>query len=242
MFYCFDFRRLVFLLGLLSFVPVLAWPQGTYTTNFPLTENPISEGGRWINGKATGIDWTNVRTIPGKAFGTELNTSQNADDSIAILNGSWGTEQSATGTVYRTVNYSGSEVELLLRFSISAHNAHGYEFNCSTGYQAIVKWNGPLNNYTELASEFNKGCFSGDILKATAVTVGKSVQLTAYINGVQVNQITDNSSPWTGGSPGIGFYNGNGGDPNNSDFGFSAYSVTDGQGLAPPTDLVAVPH
>ena len=42
--------RLSIQLGLLAFLPVMAWSQGTYTTNFPSTENPISEGGRWING------------------------------------------------------------------------------------------------------------------------------------------------------------------------------------------------
>jgi len=44
----------------------------TYTTNFPLTEDPISEGGKWINGKKDGVDWANVRTTPGFAFGTEI--------------------------------------------------------------------------------------------------------------------------------------------------------------------------
>src|SRR5579863_9874268 len=44
----------------------------TYTTRFPLTENPISEGGNRINGKKDALDWTDVRTISGFAFGTEL--------------------------------------------------------------------------------------------------------------------------------------------------------------------------
>src|ERR1700729_3247334 len=47
-------------------------PHATYTTNFPLTENPISEGGKWINGQKDGVDWTDVRTTPGLAFGTEI--------------------------------------------------------------------------------------------------------------------------------------------------------------------------
>ena len=28
----------------------------TYTTSFPLSENPISEGNKWINGKAVGLE------------------------------------------------------------------------------------------------------------------------------------------------------------------------------------------
>ena len=35
-------------------------------------ENPISEGGKWLNGQKDALDWTNVRTTPGFAFGTEL--------------------------------------------------------------------------------------------------------------------------------------------------------------------------
>ena len=63
--------RLSIQLGLLAFLPVLAWSQGTYSTNFPSTENPISESGRWINGGSTGLKWANVRTTPGLAFGTQ---------------------------------------------------------------------------------------------------------------------------------------------------------------------------
>jgi hypothetical protein len=38
-------------------------------TNFPLTEDPISEGGNWIGGGTTGLDWNNVQTTPGFANG-----------------------------------------------------------------------------------------------------------------------------------------------------------------------------
>ena len=61
----------------------------TYTTNFPLTENPISEGGKWINGKKDGVDWTDVRTTPGLAFGTEIGGNrpelEKYDDATALL-------------------------------------------------------------------------------------------------------------------------------------------------------------
>jgi hypothetical protein len=40
----------------------------TYTTNFPNTENPISEDGHWQNGATNGIDWTDCRTKPGLVF------------------------------------------------------------------------------------------------------------------------------------------------------------------------------
>ena len=73
---------------------------GTYATNFPLTENPTSEGGYWING----IDWADVATTPGRAFGTQTVNSPNYSDSTALLIGSWGPNQTAQGTVFIAVN------------------------------------------------------------------------------------------------------------------------------------------
>src|SRR5689334_20640078 len=61
-----------------------------YSTAFPNTENPISEGGSWLSGKATGIDFSDVRTTPGRAFGTQGGSASGAStyaDSTAILTG-----------------------------------------------------------------------------------------------------------------------------------------------------------
>src|SRR5882672_7848930 len=77
--------------------------NGTYSTNFASTENPISEGGVWLSGKAAGVDWSDVRTTPGKAFGTENGSLSGAAvyaDSTAILNGTFGPDQEASATVF----------------------------------------------------------------------------------------------------------------------------------------------
>src|SRR6266852_9399628 len=91
----------------LSLLPAAA-PGGThgpYTTTFSRAENPISEGGNWLNGQGDGLDWTNVRTTPGFAFGTELGGNrpepQRYDDSTALLTGTWGPNQTAQATVHR---------------------------------------------------------------------------------------------------------------------------------------------
>src|SRR5712671_1404875 len=55
-----------------------------YTTNFDLTENPISEGGVWHH---TGNVWTNVSTANGIAFGTN-GAANTYDDSYALFPGS----------------------------------------------------------------------------------------------------------------------------------------------------------
>src|SRR5262245_9190880 len=76
----------------------------TYSTNFPFAENPISQGGRWKNGQTNGIDWSNVRTTPGLAFGTQTGTN-GFDDSVALLTGTWGPDQTVEATVH-SVNQS----------------------------------------------------------------------------------------------------------------------------------------
>ena len=47
--------------------------NGSYSTTFPLTENPISEGGSWTNG-ATGLGWANVQTTPAFPSAPALST------------------------------------------------------------------------------------------------------------------------------------------------------------------------
>jgi hypothetical protein len=42
----------------------------SYSTRFQLNEDPISEGGKWINGAKDGIDWYNV--IKGYVNGVEV--------------------------------------------------------------------------------------------------------------------------------------------------------------------------
>ena len=73
-----------------------------YTTNFaspPAPENPISEGGNWINGGATGLEWGNVQTSAGLAFGTIVNGAPPSNDSTAVLTGTWGPNQTAQATL-----------------------------------------------------------------------------------------------------------------------------------------------
>ena len=213
-------------------------PGRTYTTNFPLTENPISEGGNWLNGDAVGLDWTNMQTTAGFAFATQPGTNTGDamfDDSIALLTGTWGNDQSAEATIkiVNPITATGpcyQESEILLRGNISAHRAKLYEVNVgdrndNSSYINIVRWNGPLGNFTTLLSVSGAtyGVKTGDIWKATIV--GNTI--TAYINGVQKGQVTD--SAYASGNPGMGMYLqspstcGSG----DSNFGFSSYTATD---------------
>lgn len=207
--------------------------HGPYATNFSRVENPISEGGHWLNGKADGLDWADVRTTRGLAFGTELGVVKTApgeyDDSAALLTGSWGPNQTAEATVH-TVNQNNKiweEVELRLRSTLSPHRATGYEINfrCSkaeNAYSEIVRWNGPLGSFTYVkqAQGSRYGVANGDVVKATMV----GNVITTYRNGVQMLQATDNT--FTRGSPGIGFFIA-GATGVDGDYGFSSFRATD---------------
>jgi len=202
-----------------------------YSTNFPLTENPLSEGGNWIDGLAVGLNGSNVQTTPGLAFASHANAGY--DDSIAIVTGTWGNDQQAQATAFtqNTENGADREVELLLRFNISANSTTGYEFSFNIGdgldQLMIVQGLGPIGSFNiifqQTGSQYHVN--NGDVVKATAV----GNVLTAYINGVQVAQVTDNL--YSSGSPGIGFFLGSGVFTTKiNDFGWSSFSATDGNG------------
>ena len=180
----------------------------TYTTNFPLTENPISEGGKWINAGVVGLDWNNIRTTPGFAFGTDPGTVPYAD-AWALLIGTWGPDQTAQATIkdQNPNTNCHQEHELVLRGNLSAHSATGYEItvratNDANSYLLIARWNGALGNFSVLTflSGSAYGVKTGDVFEATIV--GSVIR--AYINGVQKAKVTDNT--YATGHPGMGFY------------------------------------
>ncbi len=212
----------------LPMVPAVNATHGPYGTNFSLTENPISEGGNWINGRAVGLDWADIRTAKSLAFGTESGTS-GYDDSTALLAGKWGPDQTVEAKVH-TVNQTDKvfeEVERRLRSTLSARRSTGYEINfrclkTNKAYSEIVRWDGPLGKFTYLkhADGAQYGVADGDVVKATIV----GNVITAYINGVQTIQATDDT--FASGNPGIGFYL-EGGTGMNGDYGFTTFSATD---------------
>jgi hypothetical protein len=193
----------------------------TYTTAFPLTENPISEGGRWINGGTVGLDWTDISTTPGLAVGHEVNG--NASDATAVLTGSWAANQYAQATVFWSPDPREPvpEVELRLRSAITAHVSRGYEITFGGGYLIIVRWNGPFQNFTYLVNKSGSQYTpkTGDVIKATIV----GTTVTAYKNGVLMGQVTDGT--WTDGTPGMGFNSGAPGGTYNNTYGFTSFTA-----------------
>lgn len=214
--------------------------QTDYSTNFPLTENPISEGGRWIGGQSAGGNlWGDCQTTPGFAFGVSQPTT--FGDPTAILTGQWGPTQSAQATVkINTTPTTGpDEVEIRLRTIIGASAMTGYEVyvsvNPNNEYCHIASWGGANGVYVNMdvgAPAIH--LVNGDVLKGTVTTESPThVTITLYVNGVQVFQVIDDGNftfngdgqkhgPWLSGAPGFGFYQGEA----FNRFGFSNFSVT----------------
>ena len=197
--------------------------QGTtYTTNFPLTESPISEGGIWVGGSTAGGNlWGNVRTSPGFAFG--VSEPSQFGDPTAILQGTWGPNQTVQATVKINTTPNGScchEAEVRLRTTISSNRITGYEAYCSVmpnnAYCHIASWGGPNGAWVNMEnSSPSLYLKNGDVLKAT-VTGTNPATITMFINGSQILTVQDKGTftfsdgnrygPWTTGNPGIGFY------------------------------------
>lgn len=222
-------------------------PVRSYSTRFELDEDPISEGGMWINGRSDGIDWIDVVTKDGVAYGAvtrmgvperraeqgnleptleEAAPEGDYDDPTAVLAGEWGKNQHAKGRVFsrnQTEEYF-QEVELRLRSTITPHSCTGYEvfWRClktEDAYAEIVRWNGTIGEFTSLARKVGPeyGVEDGDLVEATIV--GNVIK--GFINGVEVTSATDDVCD--SGSPGIGFNFGVG--DTNVDHGFTSFEV-----------------
>jgi hypothetical protein len=196
----------------------------TYTTSFPLAENPLSEGDTWINGGAAGLDWKDCRSTAGLAFGTQDGTA------TCVVSGAWGANQTAQAVVHvvpSAATQSG-EVALHLHTTIAAHSITGYEITCSLNsgepYTQIVRWDGAPGSSTLLGSRA-AGCANGD--RFEAAKVGSTI--SAYKNGVLILSVSD--STYEGGMPGMGFHG------TNADFGFSSFTAAAGAAMPRPNGI-----
>jgi hypothetical protein len=215
----------------------LAARAGSYATSFTLSENPISEGGRWLNGGTVGLDWSDVSSSAGLAIGHQVGASYT--DATALLAGKWGPDQTVAGTVHTTRQneWCYQEVELRLRSALAPHSSTGYEVSfkmsqSSLAYVIIVRWNGRLGSYSYLfkAQGTQFAVRNSDVVSAR---ISGNI-ITAYINGVQKAQadITSVSGPvYRSGSPGIGFNLENGRTGcrgTNGDYGLTRFTANDG--------------
>jgi len=213
-------------------------PIQSYSTVFPLTEDPISESGRWANGLADGSVWQNCKTNGTMCFGSgHTSAPPPYDDPTAVLKGTWGPNQTVQATVFSTNQQSGSifeEVELRLRSIITPNVNSGYEitFRCtSTGYVQINRWNGALNSFTQIFNvDPGPGISTGS--KVKAIINGSKIQIFIDNGGgfAQVGSTYDtagDSIRFDQGNPGLGFYLEGTTNTHYADFGFTAWSATE---------------
>ena len=199
-------------------------PVRSFSTRFQHDKDPITEDGRWVNGRKDGMDWYNVVVTNGVAHGE---VSQGAyTDPTALLAGTWGKNQKVKAKVFsrkQTEKYF-QEVEIRLRSTIKPHVCTGYEvfWRClktPNAYVEIVRWNGKVGDWTSLRklSGERYGVKDGDVVEATIT--GNVIK--GFINGEEVISVTDET--FKEGSPGMGFNYGVG--DSNGDFGFTSYEV-----------------
>lgn len=225
--------RLAFLILV---IPLLALAKN-YTTSFPVDENPISEGGNWINGMSTGVVWSNCAVTSGLLHGTQVSGSPNFSDSTALLTGTWGATQSVSAVAHY-ISQSGNiqEVEVRLRSTLTANSCTGYEclisLNNSDAYLQIVRWNGPFGSF-DLLQALPIPHPTGDFTYEGNIT---NNIITVKTNGVVActADITSiGGTVYSSGNPGAGFYVQ--GSSTSGNFGFTSLTATDGQ-PAPPAN------
>jgi hypothetical protein len=221
-----------------------------YTTSFPSApENPISEGGTWVQLDTLVNPAVKTLTSPIRAVGA--NTSSNTD-SYAHLTG-WGPNYTVTGVVYKdpAINGDGNgdhEVEIHLRTVDTSSTVRLYEctYAFNGQYQQIVVWlpnvtfqvlvgATPLVSFAQ-GNGGQNGPKTGDTLSATI----NGNTISTYWNGNLLNSqdITATAGGgsgglpagppaaiWLDGQPGMGIWIGNG-NTNATGFGFSSYTVT----------------
>ena len=183
-------------------------PSIPYITSFPLTENPMSEGNVWYQGFTDGVSWTDVKTASGFAQATQtVHAPPPYDDSIACLN-SFPADQYASAVLHSSGVSGEREVELLLRWQITANNARGYEVDIlANGNVYIVRWNGALNNFDILSGPTASTVNDGD--KFYAIIVGTLITVRRNGATVVTYDTSGDTTKWSTGDPGVGFYTDN---------------------------------
>lgn len=231
-------------------------PQAlTYSTAFPATENPISQSARWQNGLTYGGSWSDVQTTAGKAFGTQSGTiGPPYNDSAALLlpaSGQlWGADQTVVGRVFITSRVGWSsfkEVECLLRgtmipsnqaFTGSPNTLQMYEVLFSviagTTYISMVRWDGRLNAFTEIARKDDwAGLSSGTYVRGRvigftmeAATSPDGLDWTTLLShDIRFDLLGNPTNYYTDGYPGMGFWNRDPTAGANSTFGFDQLDI-----------------
>jgi hypothetical protein len=175
-----------------------------FPTVFPLTENPISQGGIWTQGGDTGLDWFNTAsdgTIP-EAYGTSTSIGGTIDCVSSVQGQGFSTSKFFVEIDIRIApGYAPVEVPEVEAccFNITAHNIKGYELDCPmNGNVQPVRWNGAIGDFiTTVFTTISGAVFTttdGDRVRVEIDTTSGSPIMTYYLNGVQKWVVTDTTA------------------------------------------------
>jgi len=210
--------------------------SNSYSTNFPVAQNPISENGQFVTSTSPGVDWSGLQlggggnlpvapveiAAPGQAESVDY-ANPNYGDALAVLTGDWGADQSASITVGDIPPTSAGyeEVEIHLRTDPTTGTGYEVAWAYNHDYLLIATWNGGgvvgTGAYTTLLEDHGPqyAIEPGDTLTASI----QDDRITVYTDGVQVAQITD--STFSSGNPGFGFNEGG-----TDEYGISSFSAS----------------
>lgn len=205
------------------------YSQRSFFTNFPGTENPLSQAAAW----RTSVNFYKApQTTPGKCFSN--GATDNFDDAIAqLVAPQLANDCRITTHVFRQAAYSpgvSHEIGHYHRVLIDNSNPgntliRGYELLFpydSTVFQ-IVAWLAVNHAFPDNFNILSPTAVNGGLANVqngdTLVSEIIGNVINVYQNGTQIYTLTDNT--WlTGGGPGIGFYTNTGATPAN-------YCITD---------------
>lgn len=203
-----------------------------YTMNLASNENPVSQGGNFLNGYDDGGgQWLNMQIAGGLLYASAIVEGGGYnDDTCCAKPGTFNsTSQFAQGTYFVQSGYnppSSHEAELLVLWSIADGFTRGYEWLLTAGgsYE-LVRWNGPLGGFTaqgnsddSLATgkgwtdtpEVNNwtgGFGSGEVARLECIVTAGVPRLYCYRGATLVLQVRDTSAyAWSSGQPGFGAF------------------------------------
>jgi hypothetical protein len=182
-------------------------PANTYTTTFPAIENPMSDGGVWING-ADSFGTPVQVSAAGKVHGTQTGSPPPYDDSQAWLVQNYTTNQEVEITVAKA-NSSGpnKEVECILHATIVPQftatygdtKTDCYELNWNQAGDYLILGRYKMEEIDRIASPPSPA--NGDRLRVRVTQNGANLDFRCWINDVAKN--------WTGSGTDVVTYTGN---------------------------------
>lgn len=208
---------------------------------FDTARDPITLDTNWVHNATS---WQPVRIFNNATLGLiacAKNFTELEDDAYAYVNPSRfpasAVDQEVIVTIGKTSGVFNGELEILLRVGDTSSTVGAYEclFNVGNGAHQVVRWNGPLHNFTvlfDLGAGIPGGVATGDRFRARVVGTNPCVINTwheAVGNpGVwvplAVNISDSNALRRVSGQPGMSFY-AHATDANKDNFGCKDFSA-----------------